>query len=364
MVGNRITELFERRPIPVDELLAALLEATSYAHESDLPAVLQLTHGSSPFDDHIAMPAISTLPCWGEQGLIALATIVETGHYRDVALQLLLHLAIGQRPSAKAITGVEPSWYHEVCYDVTPKLQSQAGDLIREFILDPRSMKRAIVIMNIGRMQSSARGDAKAVEYFWSLFTDTRLLLNKKTIDEFSTLLASAPDREEELHTFIVQHPIILDPAAVEVRSKHELGDDFITDFVLRRINNEYILVEIEKSTDRLFTRAGRLHSQLTEAVSQVIDFQRWIHDNLAYARSKLPGITRPGGLVIIGRREGLSPDNARVLDEENYSRRGHVRIITYDDLVDSAKAIYNNLKTRPLVYRGKKRESHLGDVV
>ncbi|HHV63162.1 MAG TPA: DUF4263 domain-containing protein [Firmicutes bacterium] len=103
--------------------------------------------------------------------------------------------------------------------------------------------------------------------------------------------------------------------------------DDFITDFVIQRINNEYIVVELESSTDRLFTQKGSLTSGLTEATGQVRDFQSWITDNLAYAQTKLPGIRHPEGLIVLGRRDELDDSMSKRLDEENLGRRGPSRL-------------------------------------
>jgi hypothetical protein len=103
----------------------------------------------------------------------------------------------------------------------------------------------------------------------------------------------------------------------------------------VRRITNEYVLIEIENSTDRLFTQDGSFSSHLMKAIAQVRDFQAWVSDNIAYAQTKLPGIRHPEGLVVIGRRNELSPSMDRRLAEENFSRHGHIRIVTFDDLLD-----------------------------
>lgn len=224
-------------------------------------------------------------------------------------------------------------------------------------LTDPRL--RAQLFTNLMLGMHFGRGTDRASrreEFFFSCFTDTRLLINQRLIAEFCTFVEAGAQCEAQLHEFFLAHPVFLDPLAIEVRSKHALGDDFQTDFVAKRINNEYVLVEIEKTTDPIFTKKGVFHSELTEAVSQVRDFQAWIHDNIAYAQSKLPGIRRPAGLLVIGRRIGLSQDMLRRLDEENFSRRGHIRIVTYDDLIDQAKAIYDNMVRGPATFAGKRQ--------
>jgi hypothetical protein len=45
-------------------------------------------------------------------------------------------------------------------------------------------------------------------------------------------------------------------------------------------------------------------------------------------------------------------------LSEENISRRGHIKVVTYDDLLSVAKAVYQNTLYRPLVLRVKEQKS------
>ena len=77
----------------------------------------------------------------------------------------------------------------------------------------------------------------------------------------------------------------MLDPFVTVLYTKQELGSDFITDFIVRRINDQYVLVEIENSTDKLFNQTGVFSSELNTAVGQVRDFQAWVSDNIAYAQ-------------------------------------------------------------------------------
>jgi hypothetical protein len=181
-------------------------------------------------------------------------------------------------------------------------------------------------------------------------------MLNKRVLKKFSWLLDSSPEREEDLHQFLFNHPVLLDPLTTEIRSKHELGDDFKPDFVIRRMSDEYCVVELENSKDKLFTKKGAFTSSLIEAISQVRDFQGWIADNIAYAQAKLPGIRHPEGLVVIGRNLDLSDSMRKRLEEENFSRRSYIKIVTYDDLMIQAGAIYKNIFEKPISFKGKIR--------
>lgn len=56
----------------------------------------------------------------------------------------------------------------------------------------------------------------------------------------------------------------------------------------------------------------------------------------------------------MIGRARDLDALKAERLDEENYSRRGHIKVVTYDDLLAQARTVHHNLVNRPVVLRAK----------
>jgi hypothetical protein len=53
-----------------------------------------------------------------------------------------------------------------------------------------------------------------------------------------------------------------------------------VTDFVFRDANHEYLLVELERSTLKLFRRDGHATSELTHAQGQIVDWKRYLEDN------------------------------------------------------------------------------------
>ena len=89
------------------------------------------------------------------------------------------------------------------------------------------------------------------------------------------------------------------------------------SDFVFREPAGEYLLVEIERPSRRLFRKDGQQHEELTHAVNQVLDWYRYIEDNVDTVRRelKLDGIgIRPDALVVLGRSSMLDEENRRKL--------------------------------------------------
>ena len=166
-----------------------------------------------------------------------------------------------------------------------------------------------------------------------------------KLLAEYKQLLDSDPEREEILQSFLKEHPLLLCPAHIRIKPKLPIGKN-VTDFVFQEANRDYLLVELEPSTDPLFIKSGDTSSQLNHARNQIVDWRRYIEDNLHTVQKELdlPGISaNPRGLVVIGRSHSLNDDNRRKLVSiENDSPK--TKIMTYDDVFANAKAIVENL--------------------
>lgn len=103
------------------------------------------------------------------------------------------------------------------------------------------------------------------------------------------------------------------------------------------------MLVEIEKPHDRIFTQAYDFTAEFTHAFGQVLDFQHWVDDNVAYAQKHMPLITAPRGLLVIGMRSDLdSRGEAKLRRFADNSAR--IDIATFDDLLSGGRNLYRNL--------------------
>lgn len=162
---------------------------------------------------------------------------------------------------------------------------------------------------------------------------------------EFKALLDSNPEREQILQAFLQTNPMLLCPTQVQMWPKLQLGAT-ITDFVFREANQDYLLVEIERSTLRLFRKNGNVTAELTHAQGQILDWKRYLEDNLQSVQRelKLIGITtNPNALLVIGRSQSLLPRDRRKLQTmTNVSPK--LRVMTYDDVYENAKAVFENL--------------------
>jgi ppGpp synthetase/RelA/SpoT-type nucleotidyltranferase len=169
-------------------------------------------------------------------------------------------------------------------------------------------------------------------------------------INEFERLLEK-PDVHEkrDIHKYIDQHQFLLNPNPEEMWSEIPLGlgTQMQMDFMFRESDGEYVLVEIENPRHRLFTQDGDFRYEVNHAHRQVEDWQEWIEDNIATVQKAYPGIISPRGLVVIGRSRDLSESERRSLNRRNINLRGRLKIITYDELIRTARTYVSLTRKR-----------------
>lgn len=164
-------------------------------------------------------------------------------------------------------------------------------------------------------------------------------------LEDYKALLDSDPEREESLQVFLAANPALLCPTHTKMWPKLPLGAH-ITDFVFREAAGDYLLVELERSVLPLFKKDGHTTQYLNNARGQVQDWKRYIEDNRATVEREL-GLsdisTNPPCMIVIGRSASLSVENRRKLTTlENEAPR--LKIMTYDDIYERAKAVIENL--------------------
>jgi hypothetical protein len=163
-------------------------------------------------------------------------------------------------------------------------------------------------------------------------------------VKEFEDLLERA-SREEELQAFVSKYPVLLSPTAIEIHPKHRLGREYVTDFVIHEADDQYVLVEIESASHKLFSQNGDPSAALSHAQRQVEDWREWVSQQITYAQNSLPGINDPVCWIIIGRSKALSSKDRRALQRKN-KELSHIKIMTFDDLVKKVHQHIHNLES------------------
>jgi hypothetical protein len=211
----------------------------------------------------------------------------------------------------------------------------QLGDTIRDIVTNPK--RRHEIMTFIGELGSKEN-------LVWDLLTKSVLNITYADLQHLQDLVDQDLD-ERVYQQFLEQHAVILDPVASSIVPRQHLAEVHDTDFVIRRLDDEYTLIEIEKAKDKAFTEYPQPSASLSHGLAQVFQWFTWVEDNIAYAQSHgFPGIHTPKGIVVIGRNADLNAKQRRMLSQMNDLLYPRIRIMTYDDVITSARHVLDNL--------------------
>lgn len=179
------------------------------------------------------------------------------------------------------------------------------------------------------------------------ILSEDKLKLIRENIISFEEIL-NAAGREEEAHQFLKNNEIIMGLTSnIEPLSKLKLGDEYVTDFVIREIPDGYIFIEIERPGIKLFkktTPPDRTY-EFNHAIQQLENWKAWIARNHSDIAAKLPEVSpRPICWLIAGRSTTLSDEEKSRLAEINEEYKGNYKIFTYDDLLDRVKTVISKI--------------------
>jgi hypothetical protein len=310
-------------------------------------------HSATEDDIWLQEPCVYTLLAYGVPGVEAMYRMA-MGSSRGLfdARRALVAVANGDSRSVMEVVSrtaryMEDALHHRLLARVGATLADDnvksaalrlLGDTIRAIVTDPK--RRHEITTFIGTFGTNE-------DLVWDLLTKSILNITNADLQRLQELVDQDLD-EREYQVFLEGHPVILDPVASSIVPRQALAEVHATDFVIRRLDDEFTLVEIEKAKDRLFTDYPQPSASLSHALAQVFQWFSWVEDNIAYAQTHgFPGIHAPKGIVVIGRNADLSAAQRRMLRQMNDLLYPRIRIMTFDDVISSARHVLNNLTQR-----------------
>lgn len=285
---------------------------------------------------------------WGINGLKKLGQVaIETNSYRAInnTTRMLSYISSGQL--SRFIFG-KFNLPNIVYLDIdnskfkTTEWKNAAKEILIDVVksVEKEESFPASIMLNIGLGVTNDN----AQEHVFAALIARWFNFSTSGLQSFSNLVSSKKKKEIDYQNFLKNNPYILEPFHAHIWSKPKLGENLIPDFVIRSMDNNYSVVEIEQADFPIMTKSGELSSKTVHAKRQAMDFRDWCINNHLYAKERFPEIYRPTCLVVIGRESDLNDVQRHRLRQENESTQGILKIVGYDWLLERAKSTLENL--------------------
>jgi hypothetical protein len=215
-------------------------------------------YGGFTYNVELKFPPAYCLVGWGEQGLQALLDAAYPGapiKTQSLAVQILATLASGERlPEigrwvrnealvANVLKSIE-NW---------PSIFSCAKRCLRDLFSSFEDETDLALLVGLVFNHAASTNVARVKEVFVAL-TGRWLAIDSRTLSEFENLIAEKADDETAFHLFFEENPQLIDPLAFEVWTKPDIHGAKIPDFLIKRTDNTYLVVEIETPAKSIIT--------------------------------------------------------------------------------------------------------------
>lgn len=301
-------------------------------------------YGGMTYNIELKAPAASCLLTFGERGLDALvesATRSPTTKNVSLCLSNLASTAAGVAPS---LFLRDQSLIAKITQAVqTPLLREAARSRLREYVLNIEDEEDAIGAVGSQLLSASLIPTIGPARELISALAIRHLAISRPVLKQYEELLARAKDDERALQAFFERHPQLLDPMAAAVWAKPNLAGAREPDFLIRRSDDTYLIVEIETPGKLLVTKENQLSAFATHAVAQISDYREFLLQRPQTISAHLPRFSDPEGLVVIGLEGRLSTLESAALDRDNRSRT-RLRIVGFDWIARRAEAVARNV--------------------
>lgn len=287
----------------------------------------------------------------GPKGVEVLASVVREAPgmiYPAMILESLWYAAQGENVPATDSIEAATDFRDGLPQETISVAQVAFQDLTSECRMNEVLFDKLLHFLYQGNSNAKNRGKPQLDRFrrsVFEIFAESSIKITRRVIDGFERLIENDL-LEQPYQEYLAEHPVLIDPLAAQVIDRQRLGLELTTDFVIRRLDNDYILIEIEKPRDAIFTTKNDFTAEFNHAFGQVLDFQAWVNKHPDYARHHMPGISCPRGLLVIGRKNKLTAEQSDKLRQYCLNSQS-VSVLTYDDLVERARTLYANIYIR-----------------
>ena len=293
-------------PRNLNDLLEACTKEGSLEGLMCITRMFEDMYGGITFNLELKGPPAWELACWGERGLDQLveATLKSPKSKNlSLCLEILTHIASGYDFRVAPFSCDEPrrAKLHTLL-QTNPALHAYARSKLLAFVLAIDDEDELLDIVAQGFNRTAFSGTKPARELFAALSTRW-LTIGEPLLLGYESLIASRADDEPAFQRFFTEHPQILDPMAAEIWPQPDLHGAQQPDFVIRRFDNSYVVVEIETPGKQLVTSNNQISSWVTHAAAQATEYRRFI-ERLPAVQMHFPYLDQVLCFVVVGLEE------------------------------------------------------------
>lgn len=295
-------------------------------------------------------PAMAAMLCWRQAGIQAVVEISRanpTSKTLSSAYKLLSAAAAGGpiQPTLLFIDHPElTALVNDVMQDAHVKQSAREylADLLQSLEAFDLLIPLGVAFAQMGMITENGASELiRALSSRW-------LRVGPSVLKDYEKLILEHPTDENAFQKFFCSHPQILDPMAKQIWSQPDFHGAHEPDFVIRRADNTYLVIEIETPAKALVTQAAQLSAEATHAERQATDYRQFLDERLLETRQHFPMYSSAECLAVIGLESSLSKPQLNSLANAN-SGRHRVRIAGFDWLARRASAIIENISSGEL---------------
>lgn len=357
-MSRLIEEAFRRlRSAPMnlrvhEEFLVACIGDGSGTARDHVRRLFADDYGGHTFKWEFKESAGMALLAWEVAGIEDIKrTFFENENYatRTIAFDILAAAATGSGPMRVALGSRSDIWSHIADGEKLPlTTQSSARKALVDLVLSVEAIDDVASLVGGALQKQQFRNDGAAVELIRAA-SSRWLAIGNPVLNSFRELIEKSKNDELKFQLFLEANPQLLDPMAIEVWPEPNLFGSRKPDFVVKRSDGSYLVVEIECPGKTLITKTGHPSADVTHAEHQVTDYRNYMLQHISSVKEVFFGFSEPDCMVVVGVENSLTPPQKEVLASLNRARH-RLKVVGFDWLLDRAERVSKNVSEHGVV--------------
>lgn len=309
-------------------------------------------YGGHTFKWEFKEPAGMSLLAWGDAGIDEIKRAFfanDSFANRTIAFDILSAAAAGKGPTRVELGASSEVWAQITDGGKLPMaVQRAARRALVDLVLSIDAIDDVAGLIGGVLQKQQFRDDGAAIELIRAA-SSRWLAIGDTVLNDFRKLISTSANDEPVFQNFLEANPQLLDPMAIQVWPEPNLFGSRKPDFVVKRSDGSYLVVEIECPGKSLITRAGHPSANVTHAEHQVTDYRNYMLRHIGTVKDVFPGFSDPDCMVIVGLESTLAPDQKEVLASLNGARH-RVKVVGFDWLLERAERVSKNVSEHGVI--------------